>query len=839
MRKFFTLLTMCMLAAAAWAADITFDPAVDKGNAGEQASAYEVPKDGVVISVTNGLIAADKGVWAYRVYKGQSMTISCESSDITQIVFECAANGEEKYGPGCFTVEPGVGSYTFEPSGPKGTWTGNARSIKFTATSNQVRATKIIVTVGQLGLAAPVIKPAAGTYYDPIQVEMTCSTSGAKIYYTTNGSNPSTSSTQYTAPFTLSTNATVKAISHFNGETSEVVTADYVFSTATEVPNIAAYQGVADGTVVKFKNPVNVLAQSQSKRYLYVKDNTGYALIYSDCGQTYVNGDVIPAGFVGTKTTYSGEPELANPLSGFLPASGNSPIAPTAPFTANQVGHATFANYVSMDEVTFTKDGNNYTLTDASGNTCAVYFGSMGVSAPSDLSVKYDVIGVVGSHGNENTVYQLLPTYVKKHTNPGEGFGFGSMFDTPDNEVVTFDYDATVIWQGGNGNNYLYAFDETGFGLVYGNVKQTYQFGDIIPAGFGGKKTTYKGEPELAAIENGQPLPGFQPASGKIKPTPEEITPAQVNHEHWAHYVVLRNVMINAEGTIITQNGVTCEMYNKTFNIPMPENLNIPHDVYGIVGVFNNYQILPISFDYPPGEQPIPEPEDVANIYELYALNSSTQGHFTTPLTTIFQSGPNLYVKDVDGNYSLAYGSVAYNDFVNGDYINDAVATWTTYQNNNQMVPVADTFVKAGHGVPAKPEIMPIEEVSQDMVHWYLGFEHVDIIQEGDDFFISDETGQIKLYDKFNIGISTTEDIYVEGFLTVYRGELELYPIPITTPPVPGIPQDVNGDGEVNISDINMVIDSILRGGTIGDCNGDGEVNISDISDIIDYMITH
>ena len=62
MRKFFTLLTMCMLAAAAWAADITFDPAVDKGNAGEQASAYQVPKDGVVISVSNGLVAADKGV---------------------------------------------------------------------------------------------------------------------------------------------------------------------------------------------------------------------------------------------------------------------------------------------------------------------------------------------------------------------------------------------------------------------------------------------------------------------------------------------------------------------------------------------------------------------------------------------------------------------------------------------------------------------------------------------------------------------------------------------------------------------------------------------------------
>ena len=191
-------------------------------------------------------------------------------------------------------------------------------------------------------------------------------------------------------------------------------------------------------------------------------------------------------------------------------------------------------------------------------------------------------------------------------------------------------------------------------------------------------------------------------------------------------------------------------------------------------------------------------------------------------------------MKDKCGDYSLAYGNVA-GTFTNGDFINDAQASWTTYQNAKQLSPVADTFVKAGHGAPVEPEIMPIEEVSQDMIHWYLGFENVDIIQEGDDFFIKDETGQIKLYDKFNIGITTAEDTYVEGFLTVYKGELELYPIPVAQ----DNPYDVNKDGEVNISDINIVIDSILRDRTIGDVNGDGEVNISDISDIIDYMITH
>ena len=50
---------------------------------------------------------------------------------------------------------------------------------------------------------------------------------------------------------------------------------------------------------------------------------------------------------------------------------------------------------------------------------------------------------------------------------------------------------------------------------------------------------------------------------------------------------------------------------------------------------------------------------------------------------------------------------------------------------------------------------------------------------------------------------------------------------------------DVNGDGEVNISDANAVIDQILSGsgGTAGDVNGDGEVNVSDVNAIIDIIL--
>ena len=54
---------------------------------------------------------------------------------------------------------------------------------------------------------------------------------------------------------------------------------------------------------------------------------------------------------------------------------------------------------------------------------------------------------------------------------------------------------------------------------------------------------------------------------------------------------------------------------------------------------------------------------------------------------------------------------------------------------------------------------------------------------------------------------------------------------------------DINGDGEVNISDINMLISIILNSSSSSpiqpgtDINGDGEVNISDVTRLIDIVL--
>jgi hypothetical protein len=60
--------------------------------------------------------------------------------------------------------------------------------------------------------ATPVFSTVAGTYTVPQSVEITSSTTGATIYYTNNGTVPTTNSAKYTVPFTVTSSETLEAI---------------------------------------------------------------------------------------------------------------------------------------------------------------------------------------------------------------------------------------------------------------------------------------------------------------------------------------------------------------------------------------------------------------------------------------------------------------------------------------------------------------------------------------------------------------------------------------------------------------------------------------------------
>ena len=52
-------------------------------------------------------------------------------------------------------------------------------------------------------------------------------------------------------------------------------------------------------------------------------------------------------------------------------------------------------------------------------------------------------------------------------------------------------------------------------------------------------------------------------------------------------------------------------------------------------------------------------------------------------------------------------------------------------------------------------------------------------------------------------------------------------------------PGDVNGDGEVNIADINAIINAIMKEQNDNACdvNDDGEVNIGDVNAVIRIIL--
>ncbi len=81
-------------------------------------------------------------------------------------------------------------------------------------------------------VARPVITPDAGTYYESVEVTISCATEGASIYYTLNGEDASEQSTLYTEPFTINElgTYTVKAVAIIDGNRSAQAEATYTIT---------------------------------------------------------------------------------------------------------------------------------------------------------------------------------------------------------------------------------------------------------------------------------------------------------------------------------------------------------------------------------------------------------------------------------------------------------------------------------------------------------------------------------------------------------------------------------------------------------------------------------
>ena len=114
---------------------------------------------------------------------------------------------------------------------------GNTANVGFTAGTGGLTATQEIVTwtyttnTGLPTASTPTFSPAPGNYTAPQSVTLSDTTPGATIYYTTDGSTPTTSSPKYTAPIPVNTTTTIKAMAAASGyNNSALATGVYTIS---------------------------------------------------------------------------------------------------------------------------------------------------------------------------------------------------------------------------------------------------------------------------------------------------------------------------------------------------------------------------------------------------------------------------------------------------------------------------------------------------------------------------------------------------------------------------------------------------------------------------------
>lgn len=162
--------------------------------------------NGAVTSISKPIITPPTGTFTDPVV----VTISCETPGTT-IYYTTSGN------------IPVVGTgYTKMYASPFSMiQSGTIRAIAVRSGLPDSPVAVSVITITNPGICAtPVIAPGSGTYGPSQMVSLSCTTSGAALYYTTNGNTPvvGTSFTKlYTAPFFQQNSATIRALAVKSG----------------------------------------------------------------------------------------------------------------------------------------------------------------------------------------------------------------------------------------------------------------------------------------------------------------------------------------------------------------------------------------------------------------------------------------------------------------------------------------------------------------------------------------------------------------------------------------------------------------------------------------------
>lgn len=126
--------------------------------------------------------------------------------------------------------------------------------------------------------ARVIAEPDSGIYDEIIDVALSCETTGAEIYYTTDGGDPRTDGILYTTPLTFNKDTTLRAASFYDGEWSDISSYWYIFNITDDYAVDAFYpSGVYEGNV-----NVTLTPHNPENRVVYSLDGGKTWIDYTD-----------------------------------------------------------------------------------------------------------------------------------------------------------------------------------------------------------------------------------------------------------------------------------------------------------------------------------------------------------------------------------------------------------------------------------------------------------------------------------------------------------------------------------------------------------------------------
>ena len=133
--------------------------------------------------------------------------------------------------------------------------------------------------VGTSMVKTPEFSPKGGMFFEPMNVSITCATEGATIYYTTDGTDPTTASTVYTEPLNIDASITIKAIAVTADDESWIAEATYTYVPLKPTSKMADYSWKENFTGVGAQTAVENVVCEQA---VYEGDNGAYCVVYNE-----------------------------------------------------------------------------------------------------------------------------------------------------------------------------------------------------------------------------------------------------------------------------------------------------------------------------------------------------------------------------------------------------------------------------------------------------------------------------------------------------------------------------------------------------------------------------